>query len=473
MASHRKPHRRHQKKRPPLKAAPINVMVHDLGQQGDGIAKVETDNGNTDTYFIRNAMPGDELTIQPTRQHSGGTDAAILNIITPAPGRKPADCPSADHCGGCQFQFMEDGLYQRWKQDMVASALSHMGILPKEWRPTYSAGYGNRRRARLAWRKINDHVIIGFREARSHRITPPEGCLILDPEVIKAIHALKHDVLIHCDDGQKGEVDIMRCDQGWDISLRPDTPFSRQQMTEMVIAASLHPIARLAQIHASGEVDLLSEASTPTVTWSLNGGSLNGGSLNDGSLNNGTNDPAATITLALAPGSFMQADHGAEQIMQQQIAAALSEDDHIVDLFCGSGTLSLPLLTRRQPPKLIMGYDSATLALEAMQDSAKSAGHHHRVKNVYRNLFKDPLQTHELSGFSAAIIDPPRAGAAAQMPALATSDVERIMMVSCNPISFARDAKTLQDGGYHCQWVQMIDQFYRTSHVELIACFQR
>ena len=105
--------------------------------------------------------------------------------------------------------------------------------------------------------------------------------------------------------------------------------------------------------------------------------------------------------------------------------------------------------------------------------AAKSAGHHHRISVENRNLFKDPLNVAELAPFDAAIIDPPRAGAAAQMPAIVGSNVRRVMMVSCNPASFARDAQILIEGGFHCRWAQVIDQFYLTSHTEMMACFDR
>ena len=105
--------------------------------------------------------------------------------------------------------------------------------------------------------------------------------------------------------------------------------------------------------------------------------------------------------------------------------------------------------------------------------AAKSAGHHHRISVENRNLFKDPLSVAELAPFDAAIIDPPRAGAMAQMPAIAASTLKKVMMVSCNPTSFARDAQLLIVGGFHCRWVQVIDQFYLTSHTEMMACFDR
>ena len=269
---------------------------------------------------------------------------------------------------------------------------------------------------------------------------------------------MRDHLLPVCDEGISGDVDIMLSEQGWDIALRPDKDIPARHLTDMIVAASHHPIARLSRIHASGEVELLIETKTPAITWSLE-------------------KQGDTVTLSPPPGSFLQAVTSAEQVMQKQIAdticQTIGQNHQIIDLFCGSGTLSLPLLTHANPPKKITGIDSATLALEAMTKAAKLSGFHNRVETTERNLFKDPLNAEELSHYSAAVIDPPRAGAAAQMPALAASNIHHIMMVSCNPISFARDAKILIQGGFTCQWVQVIDQFVMTSHSELIAYFSR
>ena len=461
---HQRRYQKSRKSRPSFKGDPVEVTITDIGQRGDGIAKIEQADGKIESYFIRNAMAGDVLTVRPIRQHQSGYDAEIIEIITPSPDRITPDCPSASDCGGCQFQYMAKDAYQDWKLNTVQSILGHAGITPQEWRPQFSAQYGNRRRTRLAWRRLKDGVICGFREARSHRIIPPEGCLVLHPELRKAIDVLQNHLLPSFDPSAQGEVEITLCENSqidnapdvyWDIALRPQDTFSAKTTTDMVIAASAFPIARLSQIHSSGAVELLFEKTPPQVTWSLDETHQN------------------AIKLTPAAGSFMQADANAERMMQQQIAEELADYQQIADLFCGSGSLSLPLLTRPKPPKKIIGIDSAPMALDALMTAAKSAGHHHRISVENRNLFKDPLSVAELAPFDAAIIDPPRAGAAAQMPNIAASTLKKVIMVSCNPTSFARDAQILSEGGFHCRWAQVIDQFYLTSHTEMMACFER
>ena len=458
-------YRKNRKPRPSFSSDPVTVTVTSIGQRGDGMASITQSDDGEERYFIRNSMVGDVLSVRPVRRHQSGLDAEIMSVITPSPDRITPDCPSAAECGGCQFQYMAKDHYQDWKFEMVRSSLSRADVTPDEWRPSFFAEYGGRRRTRLAWRRLKDGVICGFREARSHQIIAPDGCLVAHPELRQAMDTLKTHLLPHTDPSSQGEVEITLADaplnQGqasaylWDIAFRPQEAFKPKTITAMVTEASHHPIARLSQIHPSGDVELLYEKTPPVVTWSLDA--------------NGEN----TITLTPAAGSFMQADASAERHMQQHIYDALKGNKQIVDLFCGSGSLSLPLMTSPHPPEKIKGIDSAALGLEALMAAAKSNGHHHRVSVENRNLFKDPLNAEELSAFDAAIIDPPRAGAAAQMPAIANSNITRVMMVSCNPNSFARDAQILIQEGFQCRWAQMIDQFYLTAHAELIACFER
>ena len=159
--------------------------------------------------------------------------------------------------------------------------------------------------------------------------------------------------------------------------------------------------------------------------------------------------------------------------MRDDIFNALSGFQKIVDLFCGSGTLSAALLFQTTPPEQIDGFDTGAEALFAFQKIADFNGHGNRLSTYQRNLFDAPLTIKELAKYDAAIMDPPRSGAHGQAQSLAQSEIKRIIMVSCNPHSFAKDAQLLLEGGYHCKWVRHIDQFRLTSHSEMIACFDK
>jgi 23S rRNA (uracil1939-C5)-methyltransferase len=169
------------------------------------------------------------------------------------------------------------------------------------------------------------------------------------------------------------------------------------------------------------------------------------------------------------PGAFLQATIEGETALLRSVALAIGSAKKIVDLFAGVGTFALPLAERAEV-HAVEGEAAMTAALEKAAHNTEGLK---RVTVETRDLFRRPLEDDEFKGVEAVVIDPPRAGAEAQMAVLARSKVPVIASVSCNPISFARDAKVLIAGGYRLDWVQVVDQFRWSSHVELVARFSR
>ena len=339
---------------------------------------------------------------------------------------------------------------------MLQSALDKFSLTPATWLASYFSKNQARRRARLALRRRKHDALIGFRERASHQIIAPTGCAILVPEIMSVIAVLRDDLFLCLEDGATGEVEITLCDNGCDITFLADHPWPLSVTTALTQRAASYEIARLT-LHAPKQPpDLLFTKHAPEITWQMPKAHT-----------------AKSLTLHPAPHSFLQADTQAEALMQDDILNALSHCDHILDLFAGSGTLSAPLLTRPKRPDRIAAYDSVPEALGCYTKLADQHGMSMQLTTTMRNLFHAPLTPAELAGFDGAIIDPPRAGASAQMPALAASAIGTIIMVSCNPHSFARDAALLTQGGYHFDWIRLIDQFKATAHCEVIACFTK
>lgn len=438
----------------PVDTTPIQVVVASVGHQGDGIAALDPEKFNGATQaFIPNTLPDEEVIITPKAHTKFGIDAELGEVITPSPHRQKAQCQVADHCGGCQTQIMADQFYQDWKFEAVKNILAPLDIPEESWRQTFTVKEKSRRRARLAYRHTASGIICGFRERKSHQIIAPQGCVILNESLMTCVEALQHDILPALSVKSLGEVTITDTDQGWDITLHPEAMPSHDEIAGMINGASERPVARLSLAEKDGLVTPHFTKRAPKLTWS--------------------HEDGKTLTLFPAPGSFLQVDSEAEKVMQSDILHSLKGYEKVLDLFCGSGTLSLPLLMQDKLPTLIHGYDSGDDALEAMQASAKAADAYHRVNVTRQNLFKDPITTDEINRYDAVIVDPPRAGASTLMPALADSNVRRIMMVSCNPQTFTRDASVLCEGGYECSHIRMIDQFLKTPHAELVAQFDR
>jgi 23S rRNA (uracil1939-C5)-methyltransferase len=176
------------------------------------------------------------------------------------------------------------------------------------------------------------------------------------------------------------------------------------------------------------------------------------------------------IGVSPPPGVFLQATRDGEAMLQNAIAEIAGSARHVIDLFAGCGTLSLPLLDNIAS---LLAVEQSEDALAALKFGVDAAGIGGRVKTAGRNLFDAPLMPDELEGFDMAILDPPRSGAAAQCQMLAQSCIATIAMVSCNPASFARDATILIKSGFQLEWVQVIDQFSFSNHLELIGAFRR
>ena len=442
---------------------PFEVTVEDIGHKGDGIAFHEGE-----MVFVPGSLVGEVIEVVPITKTAAGIIAEIGRIITPSDARKDPDCYVAAQCGGCTFQHMAHDVYHNWKAAMLRTQLAPLNLDDDLWQDSFNAEYGGRRRARLAYRHIAAGVVCGFRARKSHQIIVPKGCTILHPELISAHSILSKEILSKLATGSQGEVVITLVDQGFDIAIYPDTPPSHKEVSSLIDAAAdcalARPalerpalarlaLARLTLAEKDGRMTSIFTAHTPSLNWPI--------------------DSAKGFTLLPAPGAFLQADAGAESVMQADVMANIGGAKKVLDLFCGSGALSLPLLHGPVPPTLIHGYDSGGDALAAMLASAKAAGFHHDVKTTPRNLAKDPLSKDELDGYDAVIVDPPRSGAGTQMPALANSDIPKIMMVSCNPVSFVRDAAVLIETGYQCRSIRMLDQFMLTPHVEITALFTR
>ena len=444
----------------PKNAPPIHVKITHIGGRGDGVGTAQyTHNYQTKEHhvFVADTLPGEEVIAQPTHLSGQGIQATLQELITSASERKEPDCNASPACGGCQFQHMAQDSYQSWKIEQLQSILAKGQIIPASWRTPYFAAPYQRRRARLAYRRRQDDVIIGFRERASHQIIYPEGCTILAPEIMRLVAKLRDDILHPLPNGMVGDIDITLCDNGCDVAIHSEASWPADVHAHLTQQAALcGDITRLCHITKGQEPILLFSTQQPALSWQLP-------------------DEATQTSLTLhpAPASFLQADGKAEALMAGDIFAAFASCDMILDLFSGSGALSAALLCRTPAPRKICAYDSGKQALSAYNEIAHKTGRSMQLETSARNLFLAPLTQKELEGFDGVIIDPPRAGASAQMPALAASHIPHIMMVSCNPHSFAKDAAILIKGGYICQWARAIDQFALTAHCEVIAYFYK
>lgn len=359
-------------------------------------------------------------------------------ILTPSPDRVAAPCRHYKACGGCALQHASDAFVQDWKTGVVRQALAGQG-LEAPFRQTLTSPAGTRRRATLAGRRLKSGALVGFHGRASDTVTAIPGCTLLDPALVAVIPAL--EALVTEGGSRKGEVrlTVTRYAEGVEVSVEEGKPLDRALRLALPQIAGAHRLARLVW---NGEV-LLQEA-PPSLTM-------------------------GRARVSPPPGAFLQATPQGEAALKAAVVEAVGSAKQVVDLFAGCGTFALPLAETAE----VHAVEGAAPMLAALDLGWRNAAGLKRVTTEARDLFRRPLMPDELKRFDAAVIDPPRAGAEAQVAELAQAAVPVIAHVSCNPVTFARDARALVGAGYRLDWVQVVDQFRWSAHVELVARFSR
>jgi 23S rRNA (uracil1939-C5)-methyltransferase len=348
-------------------------------------------------------------------------------IVTPGPHHQVPPCRHFPECGGCQLQHVDDAAYADFLKDRIASSLAAQGLAaPDILEPHLSPP---RSRRRTALKAAGGSV--GFNAEASHRIVDMRECHVLRPELFSLVAPLRRML--------KGRAGIVMtlADQGVDLLLEGVKAEGLEATEAMIAFAQANRLARLALDDGYGPQTLW-EPEPVTVTLS-------------------------GIPVALPIGAFLQATAEGEAALVAAMREAVGGAGLIADLFAGLGTFALALSGKVYAAE---GARDAVLAL-------KAAGAGRGVFADHRDLFRRPLDAGELNRFEAVILDPPRAGAKEQTPLLAASSVPRLAYISCNPNTFARDAKLLIDGGYRLLWVKPVGQFRWSTHVELAAAFAR
>ena len=343
-------------------------------------------------------------------------------------------------CGGCQLQHASEEALAEFVTSRVVNAARGQGIEPGELLPVHLSPALSRRRATLHATRTQKGAVLGFREAGSHTIVDLKGCEVLEPKLFVHLPHLRRLVRDHA---AKGAVDIglALCDQGVDVTLSNMALEGLAANEAVLDYARDHGVARLSIDHGYG----------PETVWE---------------------PEPATVTLSGVPvampvGAFLQATRDAEEIMVKDARAWLEGSGMVADLFAGLGTFTFALREGRKT----LGVEADRAAhLACKAASARTGG---AVHALHRDLFRNPLQPAELNRFAAAVLDPPRAGAKAQIAQIAQSDLARLVYVSCNPSSWSRDAATLVQAGFRLEKLRPVGQFRWSTHVELVSLFTR
>jgi 23S rRNA (uracil1939-C5)-methyltransferase len=399
----------------------VRLTIERLGHLGDGVAP--------GPVFVPRALPGEVVegdVVQGRMKRPA--------IITPSPDRRSAPCRHYASCGGCALMHATDAFVSDWKAEVVRAALAGQG-LAAPIRAVHTSPERSRRRAVLAGRRTKKGAIVGFHGRASGTLVDLADCHVLDPCLTAALPGLRR--LTETGASRKGELSLTLTLSEGGLDLSANGGKEPDQDLRLTLAA------------------LAEDLDLARLTW--DGETL------------AARRPALQRfgrALAVPPhGAFLQATREGEAALLAAVRTAVGPARRVADLFAGAGTFSLPLAEQAE----VHAAESDRDMIAALTAAWRQTSGLHGVTAEVRDLFRRPLLPDELARFDAVVLDPPRAGAEAQVREVAASKVPVIAYVSCNPISFARDAHVLAQGGFALDWIEVIDQFRWSTHVELAA----
>jgi 23S rRNA (uracil1939-C5)-methyltransferase len=404
------------------------LAVARMGHRGDGIA--DTPLGS---IFVPYALPGETVEAEIK-----GERGEILKLLEQSPDRIEPICPHFGTCGGCAVQHWREESYRAWKRDLVVTALAQAGVGAPVEGLVDAHGEGRRRavlHARRGGRKV---LAVGFTGRRSHHVVPIDQCPIFAPPLTRAL-AIAWKLAEPLEPGGKPlDLHFTATDGGLDVDIRGSGPLSPGTGEALARVAREEKLARVTR---HGE--LVAQLAEPVLR-------------------------IGDAAVVLPPGVFLQATVKGEETLAALVGEALGNARRVADLFCGIGTFALRMAATAQ----VLAVDNDGDAIAALR-KAKGAPGLKPVETVVRDLFRSPLTAGELVPCKLVVLDPPRQGAEAQARELAHSGATRIVYVSCNPATFARDAQILIGGDFKLTRVVPVDQFRYSAHVELVGVFDR
>ncbi len=409
-----------------------SVHIHSLASQGEGAADVAGIR-----TFVPYTLPGETVLAD-----IDGERGSLFEVTAASPDRIAPVCKHFGSCGGCALQHAGPAVYASFKRDQIIHALAQRGLnAPVDTLIRIPAQ--TRRRAAFAVVRNGDDVTLGYHKARSQTVIEIEECPVLRPAIVAALPQLRTLAALALPRQGSAELHVTDTSHGLDVAIAG----AGAEMTAKRRALLGGWMTATPQVlRLTVDEEQIAARSEPQIAVS-------------------------THIVPLPARSFLQACAEAEAEMVRLAQAAvvkLKSNAKIADLYAGLGAFSLALGKRHE----VLAVEWDRPAVAALTKAARQPGLR-KIHVLRRDLAREPLSVGELAPFAAVLFDPPRAGAEAQAAVLAKSTVGTVIAVSCNPATFARDARILVDGGYAIESITPVDQFVFTPHVELVAVFER
>ena len=399
----------------------MTVTIERLGHHGDGIA--------SGPVYVARTLPGE--TIEGKLE---GSRLTAPKIVTPSPDRTSPKCRHYKSCGGCALQHASDGFVEDWKKDVVSRSLEAFG-LKAPIRNLYTSPKASRRRATLTGRRTKKAALVGFHGPATDALIAVPDCQILRPTLLAALPALEEITSLAASRKSALRLSVTDTDSGLDVLVNAGKPLDNDLRARLIGVANAAGFARF-----SWDDDVIVQRVAPVLKM-------------------------GTAPVPIPPGAFLQATAEGEASLLASVQDAVGDAKKVLDLFSGCGTFALPLSLEAE----VHAVESEESLLGALDAGWRHSKGCKRVTTERRDLFRRPLTPDELKHYDAIVIDPPRAGAEAQMSEIGAAQVQRIALVSCNPVTFARDAAILTNSGYKLDWIDIVDQFRWSTHIEIAA----
>ncbi|MDC0093602.1 RsmD family RNA methyltransferase [Alphaproteobacteria bacterium] len=430
---------------------PKILSINHIGSRGEGVAKLftEFDYKEQDyNFFIPFSLPNELILAKPNYFSAEGVRAELLELKQPSSERVEPKCKHFFKCGGCILQHWNFKSYSNWKINKVFSQINILSS-SVEIKEMLTSSLKNRRHAKFIAKKTKSDTIIGFNEYKSHFISEIDECIILHEVLIKTLKEIKSPIDKLLKVGQTINIHANVLDHGVDLLIDgiDNVPYNQLiKFNEYMMKTNVIRLNR-SKLKQSNDLLFVKE-------------------------NTNLSNHTYSSTIFPPPGSFLQATVDGENAIIETVIKGLEKINKkklVCELFSGCGTITLPLLSRGFK---INAFEIDTESVEAINFASKKQGYGNKVDSQSRNLKNNPLTSEELNKFNAIIIDPPRSGAKSQFLNIAHSKVPIVISISCNINTFVRDAKLLIENNYKLKWVQPIDQFLFTHHVEIVGLFE-
>jgi 23S rRNA (uracil1939-C5)-methyltransferase len=426
--------------------------VESLDHDGRGVARV----GGKVT-FVHGALPGEVVEMDVWRRKRSFDLAGVSRVLNASSQRVAPRCRHFERCGGCSLQHLDARAQVAMKQRVLEDALGHIGgvapevVLP----PIHGPTWGYRHRARFAVKHVarKGGVLVGFHERRTHYVVDMDSCEVLPPRVSALIPPLRALISGLQIAARLPQIDVAVAEDVIALTLRVLDPPSPEDLEALHAFAAAHDVDIYLQSGGPDSIRPLDPATVRPLRYRL---------------------PEFGVDLYFGPAEFTQVNHAVNRVLVSRALRLLqpTSGERIADLFCGLGNFALPIARSGAE---VIGIEGAADLVARAADNARLNGLSERAQFRRADLFQRAAEALAQAGaLDGMLIDPPRDGAHALVQALSVPAPARIVYVSCNPATLARDAGVLvRDKGYVLRAAGVVNMFPHTSHVESIALFER